>query len=355
MSGIADLGSSNDGSHEPPLASEQMNLATGPVFSQTATHSPQKSPQDERAINPDANMPLSGPEISAFGRGSNGYEVYEQQQREQQQSEQQQSEQQQEQQKPPATSNETPSGQSTINNLITQPIVTESESDVTSSATASPSKFQPGLKATTQSIGPTSGVMQICRWQDCNSDWSKSGFIDHVTNAHLKHNTDMTCEWDHCPRRGQPLFNLYALLGHLKTHIGERAFPCVVPECDRAFTRADSMAKHLKLTHNVDLGHPPLRKSKVLKARTLRADRIRSQIEHGSIRETLQSGNDLEKLKRQYVWAEQMSHQLEQEMQAVEQQQFDLLLEKEKIFDQILEKELGDDDAKDIYLLKAIN
>lgn len=190
---------------------------------------------------------------------------------------------------------------------------------------------------------------QICRWQSCGADWSQTGFMDHVYETHLKSSKMLACEWDHCPRRGQSLFSIYYLAGHMRTHIGERPFPCMVPECDRAFTRADSMAKHLKLVHNIDFVRPR-RKPKVIPAGRVKFDRIRTLTPTSGGDEV----NDLESLKRRLVWAKELKKDLDREFEEIKQHQLDLQIEKEKLFDKILYNELGDE-ARDIYLMSSQN
>lgn len=96
--------------------------------------------------------------------------------------------------------------------------------------------------------------IHICRWDDCSTQFREMDeMVNHINTNHFKQpNTDHSCKWGNCPRYGTPQHSRFALLSHIRTHTAEKPFYCLLPECLKAFTRADALLKHLKAVHNIN-------------------------------------------------------------------------------------------------------
>ncbi len=76
--------------------------------------------------------------------------------------------------------------------------------------------------------------------------------LDHIGTRRPRY----TCEWVNCPRKGITQTSRFALVAHLRSHTGEKPFYCLVPECDKSFTRSDALAKHMRTVHESDTLRP---------------------------------------------------------------------------------------------------
>ncbi|KAI8979548.1 hypothetical protein BDF20DRAFT_795430, partial [Mycotypha africana] len=57
------------------------------------------------------------------------------------------------------------------------------------------------------------------------------------------------CEWENCARNDKPFTKRHKMLNHLRIHTGERPFVCPKPNCEKKFSRPDSLTTHIK-THS---------------------------------------------------------------------------------------------------------
>lgn len=85
-------------------------------------------------------------------------------------------------------------------------------------------------------------------------------FIDlvvHINNIHVvPRQKKFYCQWQGCARMGTPHTSAYALKAHMRSHTKEKPFFCVLPECDRSFTRSDALAKHMRTVHETEALRP---------------------------------------------------------------------------------------------------
>ncbi|CAD6447161.1 c155a982-4f9f-49ad-9ce0-df290adce732 [Sclerotinia trifoliorum] len=99
----------------------------------------------------------------------------------------------------------------------------------------------------------------ICAWLGCTRGdlGDMDQLVDHLHHDHIDSRPKKyTCEWLACPRKSQPQASAYALKAHMRSHTGEKPFYCALPECDRAFTRSDALAKHMRTVHETEALRP---------------------------------------------------------------------------------------------------
>ncbi|KAK4170314.1 putative zinc finger protein [Cladorrhinum sp. PSN259] len=95
----------------------------------------------------------------------------------------------------------------------------------------------------------------VCAWEGCRAgdqgDMDK--LVEHIHSEHIDTRAKKyTCEWIGCNRKGMAHASGYALKAHMRSHTREKPFYCYLPECDRAFTRSDALAKHMRTVHQTE-------------------------------------------------------------------------------------------------------
>ncbi|KAI9781547.1 MAG: hypothetical protein M1816_002262 [Peltula sp. TS41687] len=101
--------------------------------------------------------------------------------------------------------------------------------------------------------------VSVCRWIGCPAGnlGTMDSLVEHIHNEHIvPRQKKYFCEWDDCHRTGCPHASGYALKSHMRSHTREKPFYCLLPECDRCFTRSDALAKHLRTVHETEALRP---------------------------------------------------------------------------------------------------
>jgi len=99
----------------------------------------------------------------------------------------------------------------------------------------------------------------VCAWDGCGAGdlGNMDKLVEHIHNDHIESRQKRyTCEWVGCPRKSMPHASGYALKAHMRSHTREKPFYCYLPECDRAFTRSDALAKHMRTVHETEALRP---------------------------------------------------------------------------------------------------
>ncbi|KAF9156712.1 Zinc finger protein glis2 [Mortierella sp. AD010] len=93
----------------------------------------------------------------------------------------------------------------------------------------------------------------VCLWRGCNTPFeSMVELNEHVAETHIgSGKACYSCDWQGCPRMMKPFTKRHKMYNHLRTHTGERPFRCLVPGCDKKFSRPDSLTTHTKTHSNV--------------------------------------------------------------------------------------------------------
>ncbi|KAK4251807.1 hypothetical protein C7999DRAFT_10463 [Corynascus novoguineensis] len=99
----------------------------------------------------------------------------------------------------------------------------------------------------------------VCAWEGCGTGdmGNMDKLVEHIHNDHIEsRQKKYTCEWVGCSRKSMPHASGYALKAHMRSHTREKPFYCYLPECDRAFTRSDALAKHMRTVHETEALRP---------------------------------------------------------------------------------------------------
>ncbi|KAF2460814.1 hypothetical protein BDY21DRAFT_418783 [Lineolata rhizophorae] len=99
----------------------------------------------------------------------------------------------------------------------------------------------------------------VCKWEGCEAGdvGNMDKLVEHLHYEHIgTRQKKYSCEWVDCSRKGIPHASGYALRAHMRSHTREKPFYCTLPECDRAFTRSDALAKHMRTVHETEALRP---------------------------------------------------------------------------------------------------
>ncbi|RDW71936.1 hypothetical protein BP5796_07970 [Coleophoma crateriformis] len=221
---------------------------------------------------------------------------------------------------------------------------------------------------------PVHEQVTICQWVGCEAgdQGNMDKLVDHIHNEHIEtRQRKYTCEWSDCQRRSMPHASGYALKAHMRSHTREKPFYCALPECDRAFTRSDALAKHMRTVHETEALRPsdpvpksmqPANKGAKLKL-TIKAPQAAAS--QSVLTETTTNGKsnngssrfppelgitaeeeklDIEELwrllRKQVHWAEEDSEALKREVEVMEEIRKKEWKEKEVLLDQVVKNEL---------------
>ncbi|SPN96809.1 related to C2H2 finger domain protein (Gli3) [Cephalotrichum gorgonifer] len=101
--------------------------------------------------------------------------------------------------------------------------------------------------------------VSACAWDGCDAGdmANMDNLVEHIHNEHIEsRQKKYTCEWIGCSRKSMAHASGYALKAHMRSHTREKPFYCYLPECDRAFTRSDALAKHMRTVHETEALRP---------------------------------------------------------------------------------------------------
>ncbi|KAJ1983089.1 hypothetical protein H4R34_001477 [Dimargaris verticillata] len=111
--------------------------------------------------------------------------------------------------------------------------------------------FMRGLSCPPTTANFNYGLEIPCQWDDCDRIFpSMTALVDHLNVDHVgSGKSTYVCGWRGCSRNHRPFCKRHKMQNHLRTHTGEKPFPCPVEGCGKSFSRPDSLATHVK-THS---------------------------------------------------------------------------------------------------------
>ncbi|KAJ3556750.1 hypothetical protein NPX13_g10070 [Xylaria arbuscula] len=193
----------------------------------------------------------------------------------------------------------------------------------------------------------------LCAWDGCRAGdlGNMDKLVEHIHNDHIEsRQKKYTCEWIGCSRKSLAHASGYALKAHMRSHTREKPFYCYLPECDRAFTRSDALAKHMRTVHETEALRPsdPVPKSmqhgSEKKGNKLKII-LKTPQSHSTGQDDAQQGftsrelaMDMDSLWRLCVanikWATKEGEELREECKDLEETHRQEWLEKEALLDQ---------------------
>ncbi|KAF8928359.1 hypothetical protein BGZ47_001687 [Haplosporangium gracile] len=127
----------------------------------------------------------------------------------------------------------------------------EEDGDGDKSATRATKQRNTSSGTATDDAEPS--MQLVCLWRDCDTPFETMEQLnEHVTEQHIgSGKACYSCDWQGCHRKQKPFTKRHKMYNHLRTHTGERPFKCLVPGCDKKFSRPDSLTTHTKTHSNV--------------------------------------------------------------------------------------------------------